>query len=306
MAAKIMMVGSVMMDLILQMKRAPGPSESVLGTTYGNAPGGKGSNAAVAAARLGADVSAYATLGKDANGEELIACWQREGINTDYAQLKEGAGTGLAVILLEEGGKNRIVIYTGANMETMPDALEKAFEQPVDALLLQLEIPLETNIKAVELAQKKGIITVLDAGPAQEYPLERLKGLTILSPNETETKALTGIFPDDIESCREASKKLMERNDCRYVVLKMGDRGSYIYGDGIDVLVPPYKVDALDPTAAGDAFTGALAMKFVETKDIVEAARYANAVGALSTLTLGAQPSLPKADAVERFIDSYK
>ncbi len=306
MPTKILMVGSVMMDSIYTVDRAPELGESVLGVVYGTACGGKGSNAAVAACRLGAKVTAFGTLGDDTNGETLIKMLSGEGINTKAMKIKKGGKSGSVVILLEKGGKNRLVICPGANMETTPDGLEETFKDDFDALLLQLEIPLAANIAAVKLAQKKGVITVLDAGPAQEYPLEQLKGLDILSPNETETKALTGIYPADPATCLAASKILHTRNECKYVVLKLGDRGSYIYGDGIDTMVTPYKVTAVDPTAAGDAFTGALAKRYAETKDIVASAKYANAVGALSTLKVGAQPSLPTDKEVDAFIASYK
>lgn len=306
MAARILLVGSVMMDLILRCARAPEPSESVLGHDYRNAPGGKGSNAAVAAARAGAQVSAYATVGKDANGEYLLDCWKKEGVNTTHTLFREGANTGFVAITLEDNGQNRLIIFPGANMLTPPDELDKAFEDPYDAILLQFEIPFETNVRAIEIATEKGIITVLDAGPAQAYDLEKLPPVTILSPNETETKALVGIYPGDIETCREASKKLIERNGCKFVVLKLGDRGSYIYGDGLDVLVPPYKVDAIDPTAAGDAFTGVLAKVYAETGDLVESAKYANAAGALTCTKLGAQPSLPTKAEIDAFLATLK
>jgi len=306
MTTKILMVGSVMMDSIYTVDRAPELGESVLGVVYGTACGGKGSNAAVAASRLGAKVTAFGTLGDDSNGETLIKMLSGEGIDTRAMKIKKGGKSGSVVILLEKGGKNRLVICPGANMETTPDGLEETFKDHFDALLLQLEIPLEANIAAVKLAQKHGVITVLDAGPAQEYPLEQLKGLDILSPNETETKALTGIYPNDRASYLAAAKILKERNECKYVVLKLGENGSYIYGDGVDEHVLPYKVTAVDPTAAGDAFTGALALKYAETKDIVASAKYANAVGALSTLKVGAQPSLPTDKEVDAFIASYK
>lgn len=306
MPTKVLMVGSVMMDSIYQVDRAPELGESVLGVVYGTACGGKGSNAAVAASRLGAKVTVFGTLGQDANGEVLDSMLSSEGIDTRGLKKIEGSASGSVVILLEKGGKNRLVICPGANMETTPDGLEEVFEEDFDALLLQLEIPLEANVAAVKLAQEKGVITVLDAGPAQEYALEDLKGLTILSPNETETKALTGIYPKDHETCLEASKILAKRNECDFVVLKLGENGSYIYGQGIDEIVPPYKVEAVDPTAAGDAFTGALAKKYAETKDIVASAKYANAVGALSTLKVGAQPSLPTDKEVDEFIKSYQ
>ena len=306
MAARILLVGSVMMDLILRCERAPEPSESVLGHDYRNAPGGKGSNAAVAAARTGAKVSAYATVGDDSNGEYLLDCWKKEGVDTTHTITKPDANTGFVAITLEDNGQNRLIIFPGANMLTPPDQLEKAFEDDFDAVLLQFEIPLETNAKAIEIANKKGIVTVLDAGPAQDYPLEKLPPVTILSPNETETKALVGIYPADEESCREAAKKLMERNGCKYVVLKLGDRGSYLYGDGLDMLVPPYKVDAIDPTAAGDAYTGTLAKAFVEMGDLVAAAKYASASGALTCTQLGAQPSLPTAAEIDAFLATQK
>ena len=306
MAARILLVGSEMMDLILRCERAPEPSESVLGHDYRNAPGGKGSNAAVAAARAGAKVSAYATLGKDTNGEYLLDCWKKEGVDTTHTLFKDGANTGFVAITLEDNGQNRLIIFRGANMLTPPDGLDKAFEDPFDAVLLQFEIPFETNKRAIEIANEKGVITVLDAGPAQSYDLENLPPVTILSPNETETKALVGIYPADHESCLEASKKLMERNKCKYVVLKLGDRGSYIYGEGLDVMVPPYKVDAVDPTAAGDAFTGVLAKAYVEMGDIVEACKVANAAGALTCTKLGAQPSLPTLAEIDAFLAKQK
>ncbi|MGI6193052.1 MAG: PfkB family carbohydrate kinase [Christensenellales bacterium] len=302
MAARILLVGSVMMDLILRCERAPQPSESVLGHDYRNAPGGKGSNAAVAAARAGAKVSAYATVGKDANGQYLLERWKEAGIDTTHVIEKEGANTGFVAITLEDSGQNRLIIFPGANMLTPPGPLDDVFKDEFDAILLQFEIPFETNARAIEIANEKGIITVLDAGPAQSYELEKLPPVTILSPNETETKALVGIYPSDIESCREAAKKLKERNGCKYVVLKLGERGSYLYGEGLDMLVPPYKVDAVDPTAAGDAFTGTLAKAFVETGDLVEAAKYANAAGALTCTKLGAQPSLPTKEEIEAFL----
>lgn len=306
MAARILLVGSVMMDLILRCERAPEPSESVLGHDYRNAPGGKGSNAAVAAARTGAKVSAYATVGNDANGEYLLDCWKKEGVDTTHTIIKDGANTGFVAITLEDSGQNRLIIFPGANMLTPPDELEKAFEDDYDAVLLQFEIPLETNAKAIEIANKKGIITVLDAEPAQDYPLEKLPPVTILSPNETETKALVDIFPADQETCRAASQKLMARNKCKYVVLKLGERGSYIYGEGLDLMVPSYKVEAVDPTAAGDAFTGTLAKAYVEMGDLVEAVKYASASGALTCTQLGAQPSLPTAAEIEAFLAKQK
>ena len=256
----------------------------------------------MAAARAGADVAVCCTLGQDANGEALKGMLVDAGIDISHCNLKEGSSTGMAVIMLEEDGMNRIAIYVAANMDTTPEDIEAAFEgKDYDAVMMQLEIPLESNVKAFELAKAKGMITCLDCGPAQEYPIEKFQGITILSPNETETDALVGILPVDDETCLAASKILKERCNCKYVVLKMGDKGSYIYGEGIAQMVPTFKVDAVDPTAAGDCFTGVLVMRYAETGDIVEAARYASAAAAISVQSLGAQPSLPMKDDIDAF-----
>lgn len=292
-----------MMDLILQMPRIPHPSESLLGTTYSNAGGGKGSNSAVAAARAGGNVSVCGTLGQDANGEALLGMLKSAGINISHLMLKEGANTGMAVIMLEENGMNRLAIYTGANNDTTPESVEAAFaDDTYDALMMQLEIPFESNLRAFTLAKERGMITCLDAGPAQDYPIEKFQGITILSPNETETEALVGILPKDEESCIAASKILHERSGCKYVVLKMGEKGSFIYGEGICEMVPTFKVDAVDPTAAGDCFTGVLVKQYAETGDIVSSARYASAAAAISVQHLGAQPSLPEKEAIDAFL----
>lgn len=300
--AKILLVGSVMMDLILQCERAPEPHESVLGREYSNAPGGKGSNAVVAAAKAGAQTSAYATVGNDANGDYLIEKWEEAGVDTTYTQRKDG-NTGFVAITLEDNGTNRLIIFLGVNQETTADELEAAIDAGADAILLQFEIPDETNIKAIELANERGVISVLDAGPARRDGLKGYPPVTVLSPNETETKALVGIYPEDEESCRSAAKALQELNGCKYVVLKLGERGSYVYGEGIDELVPPFKIKSIDPTAAGDAFTGVFAKALVETGDIVQAARYGNAAGALTCTKLGAQPSLPTAEEIEEMVN---
>lgn len=298
MSAKILLVGSVMMDLILRCERAPEPSESVLGHDYRNAPGGKGSNAAVAAARAGAQVAAYASVGKDSNGDYLLERWHEAGVDTTHVLRRDG-NTGFVAITLEDNGQNRLIIFPGVNMETPPDELEAAFDAGCDAVLLQFEIPAATNKRAIEIANERGVITVLDAGPATKNGLDGLPPVTILSPNETETKALVDIYPGDEDSCREAAKRLQQKNGCTYVVLKLGERGSYIYGEDVDTFVPPFKVDTVDPTAAGDAFTGTLAKAYAETGDIVAAARYGGAAGALTCTKLGAQPSVPFAAEID-------
>lgn len=302
MATRIMVVGSIMSDVILQMEQLPQPSESILGRQYGYAVGGKGANAAVAAARLGADVRFYGSVGVDKEGKRLLASLRHEGVDIQYVEMKKNVESGTSFVLLESGGKNRIIVFQGANNYTKIDALPEAMRYKPDALMMQLEIPLETNAAALTLAKQNSIITCLDAGPAKKMDLEAFRGVTILSPNETETQALTGIYPIDDLSCIAASRELRDRSDCLYVVTKLGERGAYIYGGGISQRIPPYSVNSLDPTAAGDAFTAGMVKHFAESHDIVAAVQYANAVGALTCQTLGAQPSIPGTEQVEAFL----
>ena len=302
MAKKILVVGSINQDLVLCMPRMLKPGESLICSQYFYSMGGKGANAAVAAARLGGAVDFCGQVGTDETGQTLRQTLNDEGVGTAYMAPVKGCATGLAVIFLEDDGSNRIAVYPQANTAPRPEGWLSALPEDYDAVMMQLEIPQDVILETAAWAGAKGIPVVLDAGPAQAFPLEQMRGMAILSPNETETQALTGILPDAGEAGLAAAKKLMERGGAKYVVIKLGAQGCLVYDGSAATHIPPYPVKAVDTTACGDAFTGALTLNFLETGDILAAARYANAVGALTATGKGAMPSLPTSEAVKAFL----
>ena len=298
-APRILCIGSANMDLVMKMERVPERGETLItGRNYEFIPGGKGANTAVAAARLGADTFFCTRLGNDSNGTVLKNVYMEEGISQRFIKTDRDNPTGMAGIFLESDGSNRIVVYPGAN-----NTLEDAFLSYPDALLMQFEIPESTIIKACRMAQKNGVKVFIDAGPARsDFPLKDLGKLEIFSPNETETLAYTGIYPDTMSNVVSATVKLSVLANAKYFVLKLGNRGAYIY-DGVNAdIIPSYEVDAVDTTAAGDAFTAALTYEYTKTSDIIHSIKFANAVGALTVTKMGASSSLPTYDEVMSFV----
>ena len=297
----VLVIGSINMDLVLKSEKVPVGGETVLGESYAYIPGGKGANQGVAAARLGADVTFVGRVGEDANGKELKGNLLKEGICADFVIEDPESSTGLAAIMLEETGQNRIIVIPGANMRITKEDLQTAFEQTYDAVIIQLEIPDEIVMEACRLGKEKNIPVILDAGPAKSFPLEKLEGLEILSPNESEAFALTGVEVHSIESAEKAANVLKERSNAKIIVMKMGSLGAYLYKDGEGEFFPAHKVKAVDTTAAGDAFTAALTVKYISSGDINEAIQFANVVGAITVTRIGAQPSLPTVEGVRKF-----
>ncbi len=290
-------VGSINMDLILSTDRLPLEGESLPGNSYGYACGGKGANQATGLARLGAQTAMIGKVGDDANGHKLIENLRNNGIDTSNVSL-QGSQSGLATILLEKGGKNRIIVFEGANAEIDPDVAADCITDDLDLLLVQFETREEVVIKTINRAVEKGITTVVDCGPAKNFPLEKIQGITIISPNESETKELTGIYPDSDESMLRASQILLERSKAKYVVLKLGDRGCSVF-DGKDVtLCPPYPANVVDTTAAGDSFTAAMALEFKRSGDIYSACDMGNKAGSIAVSRMGADASMPTAKEI--------
>lgn len=299
----VLAIGSLNMDLVLQLPRMPLVGESMVGFRYSKIPGGKGANQAVALTRLGAKVTFAGKVGNDADGETLVENLKRNGIATDFVSKADGRATGLAVIMLDPNKHNSIAVFPGANGELTVEEVEGAFvRDQFDALILQLEIPDEVIIAACHFAEGAGILTFLDAGPARPFPLEELGRIDILSPNETEVLALTGIEMKSPADAELAAETLIRRANASAVVLKLGSSGALLRTrQGVCKHFPAFKVDVIDPTAAGDAFTAALAIRYLETGDLEESVLYANLAGALATTRLGAEPSLPTAREVELF-----
>ena len=302
---RILVIGSINMDVVLKAEKFPAPGETVLGTELSLIPGGKGANQAVALSRLGASASLLGRVGADPWGEELAGKLRENGVDTENVAAVDSLPTGNATIIVDQKGENRIVLIAGANDALLPEDVDRALagEASWDAILLQLEIPLETVCHAISAAAARGIPVILDAGPPVKLPLEKLRGVTVLSPNESETEALTGIRPDGLESASRAATLLEESTGAREVVLKLGDRGALCRNDGHWELIEAHRVDVVDTTAAGDSFTAALAIEYTRGTGIKEAARRAMAAGALAVTRLGAQPSLPTAEEVDRLLE---
>ena len=290
-------VGSINMDLILNMKKVPEVGENVLGTDYGYANGGKGANQATALAKLGAKVKMIGKVADDSNGAKLLENLKNNNIDVSGVAT-DGSQTGLAAIILDGDGKNRIVVYEGANTEIKPQKAVNDMGTDIDLLLLQFETNEEVVVNCVNHAVKNGITTVIDCGPAKNFELEKMQGATILSPNESETKALTGIYPDNDENILKASKILEERSKAKYIVLKLGERGSALWDGNELKLFPPYKSNVVDTTAAGDCFTAALALEYIRSGDIEKACDFGNKAGSIAVSRMGAQSSMPTIDEI--------
>lgn len=294
---KAAVVGSINADLILKMKKVPEAGENVLGTDYGYANGGKGANQATALARLGAKTKMIGKVGSDSNGEKLIENLKKNGVDVSGVAT-DGSQTGLAAIILDGEGRNRIVVYEGANSEINPDEAADCIDDSLDLLLVQFETSEDVVIKSVNSALEKGITTVVDCGPAKNFALEKMQGVTVISPNESETKALTGIMPDDENTILEASKVLAERSKAEYVVLKLGERGCSVWNGEELRIMPAYPSKVVDTTAAGDCFTAAMALEFKRSGDIYAACDIGNRAGSIAVSRMGADASMPTAEEI--------
>ncbi len=305
--AKILTVGSANMDMVLKMSRVPAAGETMLDYDGGmiHIPGGKGANCAVAAAKLGAESLFCARLGADANGKSLYDTYTEYKVNTSYIKVDRTTTTGMAAIMLEANGANRIVVYPGANRTLAVEDVAEAISSHPDALCLQFETPFEVTLEAAKMAAARGIPVVLDAAPADPHiPFSEFPMLEIFSPNESETEIYTGIVPTGADSCMRAALALSRMVKAKYYVLKLGARGAFVFDGRLCHMVPSYKVGAVDSTAAGDAFTAAMTVAYCEggCSDILGAVKFANAVGALTVTRIGASKSIPMRDEVERFI----
>jgi ribokinase len=304
MTAHVTVVGSLNMDLVARAPRIPAPGETIIGSEFHNAPGGKGANQAVAAARLGAHVSMVGRVGRDAFGEALLENLASDGIDHTFVKQDPDAATGVALIVVDDAGQNSIVVASGANMRLSPADVDAAKETVADAdvLLLQLESPLETVARAAEVAREHGVRVILNPAPARQLPDELLSLVDVLIPNESETALLSDMPVDDQAQAAAAATSLLELG-VGTVILTLGERGALLAQAAGATHVPAFEVVPVDTTAAGDAFVGGFAVALAEEKPLVEAVRWGNAAGALATTRMGAQPSLPTRQAVERLLE---
>jgi ribokinase len=301
MKPRVTVVGSANTDMIIKLARIPCPGETILGGEFATAAGGKGANQAVGAARAGAQVTFVARVGGDSLGDQAIQGYQRDGICVDYVFRDRLAPSGVALIFVAQDGENSIAVASGANAKLSPKDVQTA-ERAIaksDVLLTQLETPLATVRAALVAAHKAGVPVVLNPAPARPLPGTILKLVSILTPNETEAELLTGIRVKTEASIRHAAEVLLRRG-VMSVVMTLGSRGALIATRDGHEFVSGYRVKAVDTTAAGDIFNGALAVALAEGKGLRESVAFANAAAALSVTKLGAQPSAPKRSEILR------
>ncbi len=305
MAKRILVAGSSNIDFVLSTPYIPAPGETLLSEgEYGFTAGGKGANAAVAAAAFGSEVFFCSRVGDDAYGDNLLALFAEKGVDTRFVKVDRTEQTGLAAVLIEKDGTNRIIVYGGANKKICEADIENALSNCCpDAVMTQFEIAPEAVIAAAAGAAYDGIPLFVDAGAAKaDFPLEKLQQVEVFSPNENETEMLTGIRPNSIENCLRASMALCNRVDIKYVVLKLGSRGCYVYDGKYCDLISPVEVPVIDTTAAGDVFTAALTSEYLRSGDILSAARFANAAGALTVSKRGAVSAIPSLEDVYKIL----
>lgn len=299
----VVVVGSINLDLVVRTVRLPQAGETCAGRDFHTFPGGKGANQAVAAARLGARSVMIGALGDDAFGRRLRSGLNKEGVNTHGVRTCPGSASGVAMIGVDDAGQNAITVAPGANHLLRPAHL-KALESTVakaDVVLIQLEIPTATAKVAVALARRHGVRVILDPAPMPDGGLpSRLGCVTVLSPNQSEVMRLTGLRCDRPEEFQAAAVAAKECTGAEVVVLKLGDQGAYLLEKDRGRHFPAMRVRARDTTAAGDAFTAALAVRWAEGASLEEAVVFANVAGALAATRPGAQSAMPRRAEVDR------
>jgi ribokinase len=299
---KIIVVGSSNTDMVIKTKRIPAPGETVLGGTFFLNAGGKGANQAVAAARLGGTVSLICKTGSDIFGQQAIAGFKKENINTDFIFTDAQKPSGVALIIVDENAENCIVVAPGANASlSIGDIGDiEDFIVQAEIILMQLEIPLETVAHIAEFAAENKIPVILNPAPACELPDELLKNISIITPNENEAEKLTGITVADIRTAEQAARALYNRG-VETVIITLGAEGALLLNRDSVIHIPAYKVKPIDTTAAGDVFNGALTMAISEKKSLKEAIDFACKAAAISVTRLGAQASAPFAHEIGAF-----
>ncbi len=303
MPTHIVVTGSLNMDLVARAPRIPRPGETIIGGDFCTVPGGKGANQAVAAARLGAQVSMIGQVGRDAFAQALLDNLAAAGVDHSFVAQDPDAATGVALIVVDDAGENSIVVAPGANMRLSPTDVDEAESvvAAADALLLQLESPLETVTRAAEVARAHGVTVVLNPAPARSLPDELLALVDVLIPNETETALLTGLPVRDRAEAETAAAALHELG-VGTMILTLGERGALLSREQGSEHFAAFEVTPVDTTAAGDAFVGGFAVALTEGRTLSEAVRWGNAAGALATTKLGAQPSMPTRQDLENLL----
>lgn len=290
---RIIVIGSTNVDMVVKTDKHPLPGETRLGGIFFMNAGGKGANQAVAAARMGANVTFVTKVGNDIFGEQSIAGFKKERINTDFVFVDDSSSTGTALIVVNKEGENSIVVAPGANARLLPRDIDKVHDfEEAGIILIQLEIPMETISAVVKKALVNNQKVILNPAPAQKLADELLNGLFLITPNETEASLLTGISVEDDDTAGEAARIFLKRG-VKNVIITLGKKGAYFQNENVSLRINAPVVTAIDTTAAGDTFSGALAVALTEKMSWEEAIKFAVAAASISVTRLGAQASIP-------------
>ncbi|MDR1347256.1 MAG: ribokinase [Prevotellaceae bacterium] len=297
---KILVVGSSNTDMVIKTKYLPRPGETVIGGTFFMNPGGKGANQAVTVARLGGQTAFICKTGSDVFGHQAHQLFEEEGIDTSYVLLDSKNPSGVALITVDANAENCIVVASGSNANLLREDLVKAKEAIEEAgiILMQLEIPMQTVEFVAKAANEKNKKVILNPAPAQQLSAELISNLYIITPNETEAEMISGTAITDDKSAFEAAKKIADMG-VDNVIITMGDRGALVHNKTTSKIVDAYKVKAIDTTAAGDVFNGALAVALAENRSIIDAVKFACKTAAISVTREGAQSSVPYRNEVD-------
>ncbi|CAM3790165.1 ribokinase [Rouxiella silvae] len=300
---KLVVLGSINADHVLNIRQFPQPGETVMGSHYNVAFGGKGANQAVAAGRSGADISFIACVGSDDIGERVRKQLASDNIDTRPVEAIADTTTGVALIFVNADAENVIGIDAGANKALTPEYLARYQQQIIDAsaLLMQLESPLESVIAAARIAHDNGTQVILNPAPACELPDELLSLVDMITPNETEAEKLTGVkvITADDAAC---AAKVLHAKGIATVIITLGSKGVWLSQQGEGKSVPGFSVKAVDTIAAGDTFNGALVTALLEGKPMDQSVRFAHAAAAIAVTRAGAQSSVPWRHEIDDFL----
>ena len=296
---KVCVLGSINMDLVIKVNEMPKEGETILSKSFEKIAGGKGANQAVAAKRCGNIVSMIGKIGRDDNGQILKTLLDEEGIDTSLVFEDKNEPTGMAMITVNNRGNNSITVISGSNMTLNKSEIDKSKEviKNSDILISQFETPEEITLEAFKIAKENNKITILNPAPAKKIDDELLKYTDIIIPNETEAELLTGVEVNNLETAKIASKELLDKG-VKFVIITLGSKGAAVINKENGQVVPAFKVNAVDTTAAGDSFIGGLSSKLnienLNFENLLKAVKFGNKVSSITVQREGAQPSIAR------------
>lgn len=295
---KICVIGSINMDLVVKVDEMPKKGQTLIGSNFKEVPGGKGANQAVAASRLGANVCMVGKVGSDGFGQNLLNQLKNNNVDTKYIQIEEGA-SGVALITVDKNAENAIVVSPGANFKLAQKDIDNCIDaiNESNVVVIQLETPIDTIKYALEKSKELGKFTILNPAPAVKLGDDIIKNVDLLTPNETELEILSGVSINNEDDILKAAQVMLEKG-VKKLIVTLGSKGSLYIDKENKIFKKSYKVDAIDTTAAGDSYTGAIAVSLSQGKNVEDAIDFASKVGALCVTKEGAQTSLPTIEEV--------